>query len=189
MKPTDGELEKALDRAVFGTNDPDVIRRKVEGMAKYLEREESSLGHSLAGIRHRERWTLQQVATKAGISTRQWQAWEGDFETPTPEELKSVLKRIEWSGEFTRLMALRDKAPRVRLQRLTRMRPEALAARGVCGVTEAYEWQALDEELKEQLHKWGTAHGFSLPKDLFVALSELEDEAQRENWMNQVLEG
>ena len=180
-------LEKALDRAVFGTNDPDAIRRKVAQMGRYLEHKESSLGLSLLGLRHRDHLTLREAALKAGVPEKTWKAWEADFETPTVNELKDVLKNLEWSRQTEKFLALREKAPRVRLLRLTTMQPNMLAARGVAGVSGSYEWQALDEGLKGRLQAWAAERDMSFPDDLVSVLAGFADDEERERWMTEVL--
>ncbi len=188
MKPPT-EKDKALDRVIFGTNQPDSIQNKLDEMAQFLAREESSLGLSLAGIRHRESWTLQQVSAKVGVSVRQWQAWEADFETPDPEQLRTVLERLDWSREVPRFLELRKNAPKVRLKRMANVRPETLAARGLAGISGSYEWQSLDPELQQSLKSWGGARGLSFPEDLMSVLADFTSEEEREAWITEVLEG
>jgi DNA-binding transcriptional regulator YiaG len=113
MKEPGLEVEKALDRVVFGTNDPKRIDKKLTQMEQYLELENSSLGHSLAGIRHRHYWSLETGAEKAGVPVEVLRDWESDTKTPSPEELKAVLKSLRWSWDLERFMALREKAGRV----------------------------------------------------------------------------
>jgi transcriptional regulator with XRE-family HTH domain len=183
------QLEDAADRAVFGTNDAGAIRRKVAEMARQLELEESSLGLSLLGLRNRDNLTFREVALKAQVAESTWKAWESDLKTPTADELRQALKHLEWSGMTEQFLKLREKAPRVKLRRLTTMQPTMLAARGAAGVSQAYEWQALDPELQAQLQAWGAGRGYTFPEDLIAVLADLADNDERETWMDEVLGG
>lgn len=149
------EYEKAFDRVVFGTNDPKAIDKKLDQMEEFLRQENSSLGHSLAGIRHRRYWTLEKAAEKAGVTLEAWRNWESDLRTPTPAELQAVLKKLGWSWDLDRFMALRAGAGRVQLRRLTNLSPHTQAARGISGISGSYEWSSLDDELKARLTEWG----------------------------------
>lgn len=181
------EFEKAFDRVVFGTNDPKVIDKKLDKMEQFLRQEQSSLGHSLAGIRHRQYWSLETAAQKAGVPLEVWRNWESDLQTPSAEELQVVLKKLSWSFELPRFLALRKLAGRVRLERLTTLCPSMMAARGVSGVSGSYEWRSLDAELKERLRLWGESKGLSFPDALVGVLAGFESDEEREAWMNEVL--
>lgn len=187
MKKKNQQLDRAFDRVVFGTNDPKQIEMKLETMKHYLELEASSLGHSLAGIRHRNYWSYEKAAEKAGVSLETWRSWESDRKTPSVEELTTVLKRFHWSWELERFLALRQKAPRVKLGRLLNLCPNVLAAKGVGGLSASYEWQSLEEGLKRLLKIWADARGLCLPDDLISVLSELRSDEEREAWMSEVL--
>lgn len=187
MKEHGLEVEKALDRVVFGTNDPKSIDAKLDRMERYLELESSSLGHALAGIRHRHYWSLETGAQKAGVPIEVLRDWESDTRTPSPEELKAMLKRLCWSWELNRLMALREKAGRVQLLRLSRLCPALLAASGKGGVSGAFEWRSLDEGLKERLSSWGNNHGLRFPDDLLKVLAGFDSDEEREAWIDEVL--
>jgi hypothetical protein len=181
------EVEKALDRVVFGTNDPKGIDKKLNQMEQYLELENSSLGHSLAGIRHRHYWSLETGAEKAGVPLEVLRDWEADTRTPDPEELKAVLKRLRWSWDLDRFMALREKAGRVQLLRLSRLCPALLAASGKSGVSGAFEWRSLDDVLKERLTRWGEKRGLVFPEALLEVLAGFDNDEERESWIDEVL--
>lgn len=188
MKKTRGEaVERALDRAVFGTNDPKIIEKKLDKMEQYLRLEQSSLGLSLAGIRHRNYWSFEKVAKRAGVPVSVWKGWESDMETPSVEELRTVLERLHWIWDLERFLELREKAPRLRLRRLTTLQPRMLAAEGVAGVSATYEWISLGEDLKERLARWAAARDLEFPSALIEVLASLESEEAREAWIDEVL--
>lgn len=187
MKEPGLEVEKALDRVVFGTNDPKRIDKKLTQMEQYLELENSSLGHSLAGIRHRHYWSLETGAEKAGVPVDVLRDWESDTKTPSPEELKAVLKSLRWSWDLERFMALREKAGRVQLLRLSKLCPGLLAASGKSGISGAYEWRSLDDQLKERLTRWAEKRGLMFPEALVKVLAGFGSDEERESWMDEVL--
>lgn len=111
MEKIKGEaVDRALDRAVFGTNDPDVIKDKVNKMADYLRFEASSLGRSLAGIRYRNYWSVERVAAEVGVDVTVWEAWESDQAVPGADELQRVLERLFWRWDLERFLKLREEA-------------------------------------------------------------------------------
>jgi hypothetical protein len=189
MKKASAAVERAFDRIVFGTNNPEAIYKKLETMEKYLELEGSSLGHSLAGIRHRNYWTYQKAAEKAGVPVEVWKAWESDFATPTHQELQAVLRKLHWAWDLDKFLLLRQQAERLRLKRLTSLQPRMLAAQGVAGVSGTYEWQALGPELQESLKRWGERHQLELPASLIDILADLGSEEEREAWVDEILSG
>lgn len=188
MKRTRGEaVDRALDRAVFGTNDPKIIEKKLDKMEQYLHLEQSSLGLSLAGIRHRNYWSLEKAAMKAGVPVNVWKGWEADMETPSAEKLRTVLERLNWIWDLERFLELREKAPRLRLRRLTRLQPLMLAAEGVAGVSASYEWSSLGEGLKDRLARWAAARNLEFPSALIEVLASLGSDEEREAWIDEVL--
>jgi hypothetical protein len=180
-------VERALDRVVFGTNDPKAIDKKLDKMEQFLRQEASSLGHALAGIRHRNYWSFEKVAKEAGVAVSVWKGWEADLETPSPHELRAVLERLHWSWDLERFLKLREKGPRLRLRRLTSLQPLMLAAEGVAGVSATYEWRSLGEDLKERLARWAAARELEFPSSLLTVLASLGSDEAREAWIDEVL--
>ena len=187
MKKKEHQIDKAFDRATFGTNDPKQIEKKLETMKQYLELEASSLGHSLAGIRHRNAWNYEKAAEKAGVLLETWRSWESDLKTPSVEELTSVLQKLHWSWDLERFLALRKRAARVKLGRLIKLCPSTLAAKGITGISASYEWNSLDEGLKKLLEAWALTRNLNLPDDLIPVLSGFQNDEERESWMDEVL--
>ncbi len=187
MKEPINKIDRALDRAVFGTNDPTKIEKKLDKMKQYLELEASSLGHSLAGIRHRNYQTFEKVAKQAGVPVETWRSWESDLCTPSAQELAVVLKKLHWSWDLARFLALRDKASEARLRRLVNLSPSTLAASGLAGASAPYEWHSLGEEVKERLGAWAAGRNLQLPDDLAQVLSELHSDEERQAWIEEVL--
>jgi transcriptional regulator with XRE-family HTH domain len=187
MKESELELEKAFDRVVFGTNDPREIEKKLARMMEYLKLENSSLGHALAGIRHRHYWSLEQGAQRAGVSVKDLRDWESDMKNPTSDQLVAVLKKLGWSWDIDRFMRLRAQAGRVQLGRLAKLCPALLAASGKTGLSVTYEWRSLDDDLRERLTGWGQQKGVAFPEQLIEVLAGFHSDEEREAWMDEVL--
>lgn len=182
-------MEQALDRVVFGTNNPKAIDKKLDQMEQYLQLEASSLGHSLAGIRHRNYWSLEKTAEMADVSVSVWRGWEADLDIPSPEQLKTVLERLHWSWELGRLLKLRENGSRLRLRRLASLQPMMLAAHGVLGVSGSYEWTSLGEELQGKMRRWAASRDLEFPTALIDVLASLGSEEEREAWIDEILNG
>ena len=63
MKEPINKIDRALDRAVFGTNDPTKIEKKLDKMKQYLELEASSLGQLKPFV-----FSIETVSDKSSVT-------------------------------------------------------------------------------------------------------------------------
>ena len=107
MNDTEKSLWKSLDRAVFGTDDPDVILAKVELELKREARRKRTLYGYLKLLRERMGLNFQEMAMAANVSTEIWLSWESSLYRPTEEQLNSVIEELGlWGKNAKELRAL-----------------------------------------------------------------------------------
>lgn len=183
------EMWEAMDRIFFGSNDPEVVRSGIDRLEQQMAWRNSSLGRYMRSLRRVHRWSLAQMAHKAGVTTQVWKSWEHDFLTPTKEELEEVIRRLKWSRiQEEQLWPLWEQAARFRLRRLTTFHNDAMAAKGVASEANI-AWLSVDEETRARLTAWGEEKGYTFPRDLAEFLSTLDEEEQRESWVDEILGG
>lgn len=181
------ELGRSVDRAFFGTNDPDAIRNQFKESHQAWLQEVQTLGGYLRDIRFLRGMEAKECARKAGVSRKKWQAWEADRETPTPHELEKLCRGLGFGEEKRRRLSdLRARAPRQRLLTISRFRPELLAARGVARIESSLEWQKLPSEVQQALLCWGEEKGLTSFEDMMAFFLELKDDEARELWVDEV---
>lgn len=182
------DLEKAVDRAVFKTDDPEKIRRDFVAACDAWTKERSSLGGFLRDIRLLREMSTESCAQKVGVKRKLWQSWEANRETPTLEEIDRICKGMGF-GEAKRasLLELRTRAPRHRLLMISRFQRPYLAARGVARIEANLEWQKWPKELREALSEWGRQNGVGSPEELLEFIHSLQDEEARLAWVDEVL--
>lgn len=189
MNKTEKELWRAVDSAVFGTNEPAALKGKLETMKSQFEREQSSLGRYLESLRRQLELSPQEIAMKSGVELETWKSWEGDFATPSREELQTLIQKMRWTRYFEKVLwKLWEEADRFRLKRLASFRPEFLAARGVSSEA-GIAWQSVGRENQEKIVAWGRAHGHDFPKTLSDFLASLGTDEEQEAWVEEVLGG
>jgi transcriptional regulator with XRE-family HTH domain len=190
MKEAEKEIWEVIDRAVFKTDDPELILQKVKSSGEAWLRRRESLGGSLRQIRRGRRLTTSDCAEKVGVLKDTWQSWEANRSVPTSDEFEKLCLGLHF-GERTRqrLEGLMERTPRIRLLMLSRFRPELLAARGAASSGLDIEWKKLPTELQQVLKSWGDKQGLGSVDDLIAFFLSLKDENDREAWVNEVLEG
>lgn len=99
-----------LAEQVFGTTDPEVLKEKATRIQEFIAFEQTSLGHSLKGIRVRGSLTQEQAAATAEVPVEQWRAWEENSEIPTLAVLKAALERLGWGRSLDRFVSLFQQA-------------------------------------------------------------------------------
>ncbi len=85
---------QAVDRAVLGSDDPEVQRQRLEAAKAAVEEAEGTLGGFL---RLRRQWSgksVQEMAAKAGVEATVWQAWESGQVIPSVSEVEALGHRI-----------------------------------------------------------------------------------------------
>ena len=189
MKEMHKDLERAVDRAVFKTEEPEKIKRLFTRSFDAWERETATLGGYLRDIRLLRGLTAEECAQRVGVSRARWQSWEADRETPTETDLCSLCRGMEF-GERKReeLFNLKARAPRNRLLAISRLRPELLAARGGAKLESSLEWKKLPGEVQKALMAWGKQIGLSSFAEVMEFFTSLPDEEAREAWVDEVLE-
>jgi hypothetical protein len=188
MSETEQELWRAVDSAIFKTEDPAEIRKRFASSYEAFRSRQSTLGGYLSTIRRGRELSAGECAGQVGVPREKWQAWEADHAIPTELELEQLIEKMGF-GEKKRekLYRLKGKAPRLHLTRLTNFRPELLAARGVAMVEPDLEWEALPDEVKALLMNWSVSRGIETPEELFSYLETLETDEQRADWIESVL--
>lgn len=95
----DDELWRAMDRSIFGTNDPDIILAKVPQLEEELRIQNSSLGNYLRSLRESRRWEIDRIASEASVPYSQWERWERDLERPSLERINILARTFSWGTE------------------------------------------------------------------------------------------
>jgi DNA-binding transcriptional regulator YiaG len=187
MDKTEKELSKAVDQALYGTNDAELLKRKMLKMKEQLAHERSSLGRYLESLRRELDKTFEEMARATGVGVSVWKDWEMDFATPAREELESVIRRMKWTPYRQGILwKLWGEASRFRLRRVTEFQGEFLAARGVA-CESGIAWQSVGEENQQLLRAWGERNGYEFPKEFTSFLRSLESNEAREAWVQDVL--
>ena len=187
MNETEKELWETVDKAVLGTDDPEVIKETLKREFAELQRLETSFGGSLSLLRTRKNLRVQDIAKEAKVTPDQWRAWEADLEIPSLDELDALAKSLHLA-DFTmrKLRKVWQQAPFRALQRLSEFRPKLRAARGIAATSSEMEWEALPEIVQAKLTEWGRKNSFSFPAELFDVLESLESEESQETWAQEV---
>tara|TARA_B100000678_G_scaffold285918_1_gene289791 strand:+ start:46 stop:618 length:573 start_codon:yes stop_codon:yes gene_type:complete len=187
MTEEDLEPWKDMDRILFGTDDPDAVRKGIKRLGQEVAWQNSSLGRYLRSIRRFYKHSFAQMAHEAGVATQVWKAWEYDFETPTKKELTDVAKRLKWSSvRLERVWSLWESASRFRLKRLTTMRPQYLAAKGLASESNI-AWNSISKITQAKVASWGRQNGYNFPDDLLDFFSSFESDEERDAWVEEVL--
>jgi transcriptional regulator with XRE-family HTH domain len=85
---------QAVDRAVLGIDDPEVLQRKLEAMKAEVEQAESTFGGFLGLRRQWSQKSVEEMARKAGVDVATWQAWEAGEVLPSVTEVEALGHRI-----------------------------------------------------------------------------------------------
>lgn len=187
MSETEKELWKTLDLGVFGTNDPQEIRRKAKAAAAAWQEERSTLGGYLRSVRKMLERSACECAETVGVREATWRSWEADRVLPSCEEIEQIVERMEFGfKKRENLHRLRKEATRIYLKRMTEYRPHLQAARGVAGVDRLSEWSLLPQEVRDMVERWAGSKGHSSPEEVLDYLLTLEDEQGRRNWVDEV---
>lgn len=96
MDKEDKEIWLAMDRSIFGTNEPDLIRAKVPKLQEELRVQNSSLGNYLRSLRERRKWDIEQIAHEASVKPTQWALWEQDLQRPPWERIEILARIFSW---------------------------------------------------------------------------------------------
>ncbi len=188
MSETEKAMWRAADRAVFHTDDPDLIRSKLQASYQAWNQERSTLGGYLRSARRDRDLTTTKCASVTGVPQSVWQAWEANVVTPSISELEQVAASLEFgSRKLKALFELRAQSVRHSLQDLSRFQPELLAARGAAVVESNLEWDELNSEVKARLTAWSQGQGLEFPRDLMEFLATLTDDEARQQWVDDVL--
>lgn len=189
MSDTRDLLWKAVDQAIFKSSDPDTVLAKFGASYEALRSKQSTFGGYLASIRRGRELLTAECAQCVGVSQAIWQAWEANHSIPSMLELEKIFTEMGFGErKQERLLRLREEAPRHYLRRLTKFKPEYLAARGVAKVENHLEWDVLPDELKRMLSAWGLSEGLETPDELFGYVASLDGDEQREQWIQKVLD-
>lgn len=189
MTPSERELWKTLDYAVFETNEPAGLEQGMARVKAQYARERSSLGRFLTSLREFDSLSIEAMATRAGVTSDTWRDWEMDYVTPTIEELQKAAQHLRWgTRKWGIASGLRENSPRFRLLRLASFQPKVLAARGALD-RGGLAWSSVDESARTRITAWGECHGYSFPGELAEFLQGLPSEAARESWVDEILRG
>lgn len=186
MSETEKELWKILDLGVFGTNDPEEIRRKAQAAAAAWQEERSTLGGYLRSVRKMRELMTEECAAQAGVNQDTWQAWEANQELPSYEELEEIISGLHFGAKKREaLYRLRKEAPLLYLRRLATFRPDLKVARGVSMTDLELEWEALPNEVRRLVGKWAETKELGSLKEVFEYLWDLTAE-QQGDWLREV---
>jgi len=188
MEDNEKRLWDTIDRAIFKTNDSEKILERVKSSgASWLE-DRSTFGGSLKQIRKSRRLTTNDCAKRMGISKSLWQSWEANRQVPTSREFGEMCSAMNFGErKKKRFLGLLEGFPKQRLLVFSRFRPESLAARGVARIERELEVQKLPGKIQEKLISWCKQQGISSFESLGQHLLELQEEKQRELWVEEVL--
>lgn len=187
MSEAENELWRVMDHAVFGTNDPEEIKKSFSASFEAWQKERSTLGGYLRSIRKMRDLRTAECAKQVGVSRELWQAWEANRSLPSPQELEKIIAGMHFGVKKREtLYRLRKEAPRVYLQRMTNFQPQLRAARGVSKADRELEWAALPDEVKAMVESWAVSKGFESLEAVFEHLSSLNSEGEQNEWLQEV---
>lgn len=179
---------KAVDKAIFGTDDPETIRLMFQRACQQQKEREGTFGGYLRALRRRRGLTETEISRKAGLPRATWLNWEANSQIPSLEEFSLVMNRLELSPtKQDRLRELLADAPKHALRDLSQFRFENLAARGVATVDVELEWEALGPAVQEKLMVWAETKGLDFPRELLTFVRGLDSQEQRESWLDEVM--
>lgn len=192
MKETDkirDELEAQIDRSVFGTNDPEVIRKKATRAIRDWQKERSTLGGYLRDIRRGRDMTTAECSLKAGVPRQTWQKWESNRLIPSDRELEKICTGMHFGEKKReRLKTLKKKAPENLLLLVSRSRPHLQAARGANRVGAGIGWSDFPPEIQRAIIGWGEENGYDFPRELPAFFLSLDNEEARQSWVSAIME-
>jgi DNA-binding transcriptional regulator YiaG len=189
MRKTDREVWDAIDQAVFGTSNQDVIRKKIKEELAEHKRLEETLGGFLFLLREGMEVTVPTIAAKAKVTVEQWERWEGEVSIPTGAELTKLIEDLGlYKLNANKLISLWHQAAFRSLCQSLKFKPQLLAARGVAAVNAESQWELLHPEARKRLAFWAEQRGLSLPAQLFDLLEslDLKTEEEQEDWAREV---
>lgn len=184
---------RALDRAIFGDQNPaEVFNQMMEWKMK-KDREEAerepSLGAELKRLRKALGVTPTAAARQSGLAPEAWRNWEADCWIPTVEELGRA-GEVVGRDSARKLVALRSRAPRVLLRRVLEQPLRKVAREsGEPGQTKDF-WRVrvenLDPLVRKGLARYLEDEGIApTPEAMANALEEASQLplAQQEGWV------
>lgn len=184
------QLEAQLDKLVFGTNDPQVIKREFHQAFEAWEQQRGTLGGYLRNIREKRGLTSTDCASKVGVPRQTWQLWESDREIPSDRDLEQICAGLHFGDKKkARLQALRRQAPGNLLLLVSRCRPLLQAAKGANIVGSAIGWSHLPDPIQQAVVDWGKEHGYHFPDQLPGFFLTLQNEEQRQSWVSEIIGG
>jgi transcriptional regulator with XRE-family HTH domain len=149
---------------------------------------EESFGSYLRTIRRLRGLRVEQMAAEAGVSEGKWDCWECNAQTPTPEELGELVRRLQFSPyKHERMEYLLENAARRALLDLSRSRLSALAAAGRAVVDAHLEWDMLGAPARDKLEAWARDKSLELPRDLLDFIATLKSDEEVDVWLEDVL--
>lgn len=98
-------------RIEFGTAETTKVRNITPEIVRRWLQQRRTLGGYLCSLRDMRELEVAECAALTGVGEERWSAWEAGDEVPSPEELDTILERMEL-GERTRkaLFRLRGEA-------------------------------------------------------------------------------
>ena len=183
------DMWREMDRILLGSNDRKTLEQALERLGDGMALRMSSLGRYLGSTRKALKHSFAEMAHQAGVDTQTWKSWEYDFATPSKAELEEAMNHLKWSRlQREQAWELWENAARFRLRRLTTLKPDYLAAKGLSSESNI-GWNSISEKSRLYVQSWGRRNGYSFPEELAEFLAGLETDEERERWVNEVLGG
>ena len=96
MTEVEAELWSVLDEAVFGTREPEKIKKIAkDSIEKWLQLR-STLGGYLCSVRGMRELEVVDCVRLTGVCEKRWLAWEANQRVPSPEELETIIECLEF---------------------------------------------------------------------------------------------